>query len=132
MRCRLLGFDLVAHGGDGAGIGADEHDTGGLQRAREGLALGQEAVAGMHRFGAGLLAGLDDFLDQEIALGRGRRSDEHGLVGHLDMQRIAIGFGIDGDGLDTHLAGGLDDPAGDLAAIGDQNFFEHELSYLQP
>jgi hypothetical protein len=38
------------------------------------------------------------------------------------MQRIAIGFGIDGDGLDAHLAGGLDDPAGDLAAIGDQNF----------
>jgi hypothetical protein len=37
------------------------------------------------------------------------------------MQRIAIGVGIDGDRLDAHLAGGLDDPAGDLAAIGDQN-----------
>ena len=41
------------------------------------------------------------------------------------MQRIPVGLGIDGDRLDAHPAGGLDDPAGDLAAIGDQNSFEH-------
>ena len=87
----------------------------------EGFALGQEAVAGMHRLGAGLAAGLDDLLDHQIALGRRRRADQHGLVGHLDMQRVAVGVGIDRDGLDTHAPGGLDDPAGDLAAVGDQN-----------
>jgi hypothetical protein len=37
----------------------------------ERLALGQEAVAGMHRLGAGLAAGLDDLVDAQIALGRG-------------------------------------------------------------
>jgi hypothetical protein len=35
------------------------------------LALGQEAVAGMHRLAPGLAAGLDDLVDQQIALGGG-------------------------------------------------------------
>ena len=128
---RLLGFDLVAHRGDRAGIGTDEDDAGLGQRARKGFALRQEAVAGMHRLGAGLAAGLDDLLDHQIALGRRRRSDQHGLIGHFDMQRVAVGLGIDRDRLDTHAAGSLDDPAGDLAAVGDQNSFEHVLC-LQP
>ena len=52
----------------------------------------------------------------------------HRLVRHLDMQRVRVGVGIDGDGRDAHLAGGLDDAAGDLAAIGDQDLLEHGLS----
>ena len=40
------------------------------ERLGEGRALGQEAVAGMHRLGAGLLAGGDDLLDHEIGLRR--------------------------------------------------------------
>ncbi len=48
-----------------------------------------------------------------------------GFVGHLDVQRLAIGVGIDGDRLDAHLARGLDDAAGDLAAIGNEDFLEH-------
>ncbi len=121
----LLGFDLVAHRGDRARVGSDEDDAGLRQRARKSLALGQKAVAGMHGLRAGLAAGLDDLVHHEIAFGRGRRSDQDRLIGHLDMQRIAVGLGIDGNRLDPHPAGGLDDPAGDLAAIGDQNTFEH-------
>ena len=97
------------------------------ERARKRLALGQEAIAGMHGLRAGLAAGLDDLVDQQIALGRRRRADQHGLVGHLDMERVAVGLGIDGYRLDPHAARSLDDPAGDLAAIGDQNSFEHVL-----
>jgi hypothetical protein len=41
------------------------------------------------------------------------------------MQRVIIGIGIDGDRLDAHLPRGLDDAAGDFAAIGDQDFGEH-------
>ncbi len=33
---------------------------------------------------------------------------------------MAVGFGKNGHGLDAHAAGGLDDAAGDFAAIGDQ------------
>ena len=86
----------------------------------------------MHGLGAGLAAGLDDLLDHQIAFGRRRRPDQNGLIGHFDVQRVAVGLGIDRDRLYPHPAGSLDDPAGDLAAIGDQNSFEHVLAYLQP
>jgi len=121
----FLGFDLVAHGRDGLGVGADEDDAGLLQCRRESLALGQETVAGMDRLGARFLAGRDDLLDDQVALSGRRRTDQDGLVGHLDMERILVGLRINGNRLDPHLPGGLDDPAGDFAAIGDQNAFEH-------
>ncbi len=127
LRSGFLGFDLVAHRGDRAGVRTDEHDAGGFQGARKRLALGQETVAGMHRLRAGLAAGLDDLVDQQITLGRGGRPDQHGVVGHLDMQRVTVGLGVDGDRLNPHTARSLDDPAGDLAAVGDQNSFEHAL-----
>ncbi len=79
----------------------------------------------MHRLGAGPAAGVDDLVDDQIAFGRRRRPDRHRLVGHLDMQRVAVGLGIDRDRLDAHPARGLDDPAGDFAAIGDQDTLEH-------
>ena len=41
------------------------------------------------------------------------------------MQRVAIGIRIDRDRLDTHLAGRLDDAAGDFAPVGDENLLEH-------
>ncbi len=70
---QLLGFDLVAHGRDGAGRRADEDDARLLQGAGEIAVLRQEAVAGMHRFGAGLLATASRIaVDGEIALRRGR------------------------------------------------------------
>ena len=40
------------------------------------------------------------------------------------MQGVAVGVGIDRHGGDAHPAGGLDDAAGDFAAIGDQNFLK--------
>jgi len=123
----FLRLDLVAHRGDGGRIGTNENDTGGGERAGKGFALGQESIARMHRLGAALAAGLDDFLHHQIALGRSRRPDQHGIIRHFDVERVAVGLGIDGDGLDPHTAGSLDDPAGDLAAIGDQNSFEHVL-----
>ena len=124
---RLLALDLVAHGGDGARVGADEDDAGLGQRHGKCLALGQEAVAGVHGLGAGGAAGLDDLVDDEIGLGGRRRADGDGLVRHLDVQAVAIGLGVDRDGLDAELARALDDAAGDLAAIGDQDLLEHRL-----
>src|SRR6266700_612589 len=121
----LLGLDLVAHGGDRTRIGPDEDDAGLLQRAWERLALREEPVAGMYGFRPGLAAGLDDLLDDEITLGRRRRPDEDGLIGHFDVERVAVSLGIDRDRRDAHAAGGLDHPAGDFAAVRDQNSFEH-------
>ena len=79
----------------------------------------------MHRLRAGLAAGLDDLLHHQIAFGGGRRPDQNGVIGHFDVERVAVGLGIDRDRLYSHAPGSLDDPAGDLAAICDQDTFEH-------
>ena len=121
----LLAFDLVAHRGDRFGIGPDESDAGLGERHRKGFALGEKAIARMHRFGACGFAGFDDFIDEEIALRRRGRSDQNRLIRHFDMERVAVGLGIDRDGGNPHAPGGLDDPAGDLAAIGNQDSLEH-------
>ena len=126
--CRIgefLRFDLVAHGSNGAGVGADEDDAGILQRIGKGLALGQKAIARMHGLSACLATGLDDALDDEIGFGGRRRADMDGLIGHVHMQRVLVRIGIDGHSLDAHAARGLDDPAGNLATVGDQNLLEH-------
>ena len=100
-RCEFLGFDLVAHRLDGPGVGTDEDDIGVGQRLGEGRPFGQESVAGMHCLGARALAGVDDFLDQQIGLRGRRRTDMHGLVGHFDMQRVGVRVGVNGDGGDA-------------------------------
>ena len=121
----LLRFDLVAHRLDGSGLGSDEDDAFLLQRRAERGALGQEAVARVHGLGARRLAGRDDLVADKIAFGRRRGPDMHRLVRHLDMDRVAVGVGIDGHRRDTHPARRLDDPAGDFATVGDQNLLEH-------
>src|SRR3546814_13514310 len=69
---------------------------------------------------------------KKIALRGRRRAKAIRLVGHLDMQRPGIGVGIDRNRLDPHLARGLDDAAGDFAAIGDQYFLEHQAASPSP
>ena len=90
------------------------------------VALGQEAVARMHRLGAGRPAGVDDQLGLEIGFRRRRRPEPDALVGQLHMRRARVGVGIDGDGRDPHPPRGADDSAGDLAPVGDQNLLEHQ------
>ena len=86
----------------------------------------QEAVAGMDGFGASLRDCGEDGFKGEIALGGGRRADEDGFVGFKDVERVGVGFGVDGDGGDAHAAEGALDASGYSAAIGDKNFFEHK------
>ena len=89
----------------------------------------QEAVARMHRLGAGRLARVDDQLGLEVGFRRRRRPEPDALVGHLHMRRARVGVGIDRDGLDPHAPRGADHPARNLAAIGDQDFLEHQSSF---
>jgi len=74
-------------------------------RLRKGFAFRQETVAGMHRLGAGLAAGLDDFVDHEVAFRGGRRPDQDGVIGHFHVERVAVGFGIDGNGFGSPSGG---------------------------
>ena len=129
---QLLRGDLVAHRRDRIVLRADEDDALFLDLAAKASFSRQEAVARMHRLGAGLLAGRDDPVGLQVALAAGRGADVHGLVGQLDMARVPVGVGVDGDGRDAHLLRGLDDAAGDFAAVGDQDLLNmvRPLLYL--
>ena len=111
---------------DGLRRGTDEGEARDLgHRFGESLALGEEAVAGMDRLGAGGMRGFENRVGVQIGLRRRARADAHRLVGHLDMQGVAVGVGIDRDGGDAHAPRGLDDSAGDFAPIRNQNLLEH-------
>jgi hypothetical protein len=104
---------------------ADEDDAFFLDAAGEDLVFRQEAVAGMDRVGASLLAGGDDLVHRQIRLAARRGADRDRFVGDLDVERVAVGVGIDRDRRDAKAPRGLDDAAGDLAAVGDQDLLQH-------
>ncbi len=78
---QFAGGVLEPEGVDVFGRRADEDDALGRQPPGEAGVLGEKAVAGMDGLGAGGLAGGDDGIDVEVALGGGRGSEPHGLVG---------------------------------------------------
>ena len=117
--------DLVAHRADRSMLRPDEDDPRLLDAPRELGVLGQESVSRMHGLGAGLAAGLDDAILHQIGLARGRRADQHRLVGELDMPGVLVGLRVHGHGLDAHASRRLDDATGDLATVGDEDLLEH-------
>ena len=50
------------------------------------------------------------------------------MIGELDMHRIDIRLGVNGDRFDVEFAAGTDDAKGDFATIGNQDAFEHDRS----
>ncbi len=130
LQGQLLRFNLVAHRSDGIHRRADEFDALLGERLGKRGAFGEETIARMDRFRPGLLGRRDDLVGDQIAFGCRRRADMHRLVRHLDERRARIGVRIDRDGLDTHPARGLDNPASNFAAIGDEDFFEHGTNQL--
>ena len=97
---------------------------GALAGVRERRVLAEEAVAGVDGVAAGLLRGVDDLVDAEVALGRRGGADRVRLVGDADVERGAVGVGVDGDGGDAHLVERARDANGDLAAVGDEDLAE--------
>ncbi len=81
----------------------------------------------MHRLGPRGLDRGHDPVDHDIGLRRGAGADMHGLIRHLDVQRVAVGVGIDGHRPDPHPACSLDHAAGDFPPVGDQDLLEHLL-----
>jgi len=77
---------------------------------------------------AGEQRGGEDTILTEVAVLRRGRTDADALVGEGDMQAVAVGLGVDGDGGNAHLLAGADDADGDLAAVRNQNFRKHSIS----
>ncbi len=108
---------FVPHQLDGSRGRTDPREPCLLDGAREAGVLREEAVAGMDRLGAGAFRSLEKPLDDEVALCRGWRPDEVRLVGHADVERVAVGLRVHGDGADAQLPERAEDPHGDLAPI---------------
>ena len=127
---QLLRRDLVAHRRDAVVLGADEDDAFFFAAAREVLVLAEEAVARVHGLRPGGLAGSDDLVGDEVTRARRRRAQQHGLVGEFHVPRVAVGLGIHRHGGDAQLLRGLDDAAGDLSAVCNQDLVPQRLRTL--
>jgi hypothetical protein len=133
LQGELLGFDLVAHGGDRLGGRSDEGDIVLGAGLGETLALGEEAIAGMNCIRPGRLARRNDLVRDQIGLRSGRRADVNRLVRHQHMRRARVSVRIYRNGRDAHLPRGADDTASDFAAICDQDFGDcHRYSCPSP
>ena len=127
---RRAGADLGAHRLDRVRRRADEHQPRRRAGAGEGGVLGQEAVAGVHRLGAGAQRRAHDRLGHQVAL-RGRPgADQVRLVRVGDERRLAVSFGVDRDRPDPHLPQRAEDADRDLAPVGDQHLGEHQAPIL--
>ena len=127
FRTVSLAIGLVAHQLDGLGLGADELDVAGLALLGEFGVFRQEPVARMDRVDIGDLRRADDPVGPQVAVRALRAADADGLVGELDVERLDVGLGIDRQGLDAQLAAGANDPKGDFAAVGDEDFLDHRV-----
>ena len=117
----VAGRHLVAEPLDGLGGRADPDQAGVDDGARELGVLGEEAVAGVHGVGAGAAGDREQLVDHEVGLGAGGAVEGVRLVGELDVPRVAVLVGVDGDGADAGVAGGADDADGDLSTVGDED-----------
>ncbi len=107
------------------GLGTDEVQAVIVEDLGKARVLRQEAVARMHRVGAGDFAGRQDSGYVEIAIFGGRRANADALVGKAHMHGVGIGGGMHRDGFDAQLLAGAQDPERDFAAVGDEDFIEH-------
>src|SRR5712691_3652663 len=123
----LLSVHFVAHQPDGLRLGADENEAALVHAFGKIRVFGEKSVARVNCLGVGHLRRADDGGYIEITRTGCRRSDAHRFVGELHVLRLAIGFGMHYHGLDAHVTAGALNAQGDLSAIGDQNFLEHDL-----
>jgi hypothetical protein len=121
---------LQPHGADRLGRRPDEDQPGLFDLLDEIRIFREESVTWVDRIGSGAPGRIQDRVDLEIALRRRGAADQHRLIGHLDMQRACIGFGIDRDRGNAHFPRRANDPAGNLAPVGDEDFAEHHYRPL--
>ena len=121
-----LGPGLAAQCTDGSGWRADPGQARIDHSLGEVGVLAEEAIAGVHRIGPGGTGCGQQLVGAQIGVSTGSTTQGHGLGGFAHMQSIGIGVGVDGYRFDAHAMGGVDDAAGDFAAIGDEYLF-HRL-----
>ena len=83
--------------------------------------LGQEAVAGVDRVGAGLRGRVEQLVEHQIGLGGGLAAEGERLVGEPDVGCVGVGFGVDRHARQARVLGCSNHPDRDLPAIGDEH-----------
>ena len=120
-RSRLVAGEL-----QDLGAGSDERDArvgAGLGQFR---VLGQEAVSGVDRIGAGPARGRDDLVDRQVRPYRmALLADLIRLVGLEPVHGVAVLVRIHRDGRDAQFVGGAERADRDFAAVGDEDLVDH-------
>ena len=123
LRRQRLGRRLAAQRADRRRWRADPGQAGILHRLGKAGVLAQEAVARVHRVGAGGPRGFQQTVHAQVALGRRAAAQRERQRGLAHVQRPGVGLRIHGHRLDPHAPRRGDHAARDLATVGDQNPF---------
>ena len=126
LRRDRLRLGFAAHAAHGIRARPDELDARSPARPRRNRhsRRGSRSPDGCRRR-PWLLGRGDDLVDAQVALAGAARPDLHHLVGEPGERRAPVGLGGDGDRPHPEPARGANDPDGNLAAIGDQDFLQH-------
>src|SRR3546814_4497777 len=84
----------------------------------------------MDRLRAGWFRDFQDRVAAQVAFLRPRAADRPCLVGQPHVLRIGVGLRVHRHRGDAEPARGADYPAGDFAAVGDEDLVEHALPLL--
>src|SRR5947208_12089326 len=79
----------------------------------------------MNRVGIRDFSRADHAGNIQVAVATLRRANTYRLISEPHVKRMPVGFGKNGDGLDTQLFTRKNDPEGYFPAIRDEYFLEH-------
>ncbi len=124
-QARLRASILSAIASHGLGRRADPGQAGVQHLPGERRVLGKEPVAGMHRIGPGGERGRDDRGAVQVGLRRTGAGQPDGQIGLGDVRRAGVRIGEHRHRADPSRTAGPEDPAGDLAPVGDKQGADH-------
>jgi len=93
-----FGNGLVAHHTDGFGLRADELDVTRFALFGEFGVFGEKAVARVDCVHIRNLGCADNPIGAQVAVGAARPADANRFVGELNVQRLDVGLGVNGEG----------------------------------
>ena len=122
----LLGLHFIAHHADMRRRRADKGEARLLDDTGEIGVFREKAVAGMNGIGVGDFGSRDDGGNIEITITYRGRPDTNRFIRDARMHSVGIGNGMHRDGLDAQFPARAVNAHRDFAAIGYENFVEHE------
>ena len=112
---------LIAQLGNGLGGGANPGQTRVDALLSELRVLRQETVTGVHGVSAGADSNLNELIHHQVGLRRSGTAESVGFIGKLHVLGVAVRVSVDGDGLQTLIAGCANHADSNFTAVSDQN-----------